>query len=118
MVKRIEVLDYIATKYQIDPDYPWNRYKNYAVCRHNSNNKWFVLIMDVTADKIGLSVDNKIDILNIKVEQAFIGSLRRKKGVYKAYHMDKSNWVSINLSEIASIDEIANWIDDSFDLTC
>ncbi|SUM33440.1 Uncharacterised protein [Staphylococcus gallinarum] len=53
-------------KYQIDPDYPWNRYKNYAVCRHNSNNKWFVLIMDVTADKIGLSVDNKIDILNIK----------------------------------------------------
>ncbi len=32
--------------------------------------------------------------------------------------MDKSNWVSINLSEIASIDEIANWIDDSFDLTC
>lgn len=39
MVKRIEVLDYIATKYQIDPDYPWNKYKNYAVCRHNNNNK-------------------------------------------------------------------------------
>ena len=83
MVKRIEVLDYIATKYQIDPDYPWNKYKNYAVCRHNNNNKWFVLIMDVTADKIGLSVDNKIDILNIKVEQAFIGSLRRKKAFIK-----------------------------------
>ena len=46
MVKRIEVLNYIATKYQIDPDYPWNRYENYAVCRHKSNNKWFVLIMD------------------------------------------------------------------------
>ena len=52
MVKRIEVLNYIATKYQIDPDYPWNRYENYAVCRHKSNNKWFVLIMDITADKI------------------------------------------------------------------
>lgn len=117
MVERSEIFNYIVEKYQIKPDYPWKKYENFAVCRHKSNNKWFVLIMDVSSEKIGLSTDKIIDVLNIKVEPAFIGSLRQKKGIYKAYHMDKSNWVSVNLSEIDTLDDIKDWIDDSFDLT-
>ncbi|MCG7338506.1 MmcQ/YjbR family DNA-binding protein [Staphylococcus sp. ACRSN] len=117
MITRNDIFNYVNERYHIIPDYPWKNHRNFAVLRHNSNNKWFALIMDISADKIGLNKDSMIDVLNIKVQKEMIGGLRKKNGFYKAYHMDKSNWVTVNLSEIDTIDEIEVWLTDSYDLT-
>nr|WP_238159406.1 MmcQ/YjbR family DNA-binding protein [Priestia megaterium]MDH3169146.1 MmcQ/YjbR family DNA-binding protein [Priestia megaterium]MDH3169193.1 MmcQ/YjbR family DNA-binding protein [Priestia megaterium] len=98
-------------------DYPWNNLKNYAVFRHNDNRKWFCLIMDITPDKIGLEGNTKVDVINLKVRNEFIGPLRKKTGFYPAYHMDKSNWITINLNEINSINQISDLIAESYELT-
>lgn len=91
MLKREEVFEYSKAKYNVDPDYPWEKFSDYAVLRHNNNEKWFALILDITADKIGLERDEIIDVLNLKVRSEFIDSLRQKDGFYPAYHMGKSN---------------------------
>lgn len=72
--------------------------------------------MNITADKIDFEDNKKIDVINIKVRKEFIGPLRKKKGIYKAYHMDKSNWVTINLIEIDSINSIKDLIAESYEL--
>ncbi len=73
--------------------------------------------MDITSDKIGLNTDEHIDVINLKVRKEFIGPLRKKEGFYRAYHMDKSNWITINLKEINTINEIKDLIAESYELT-
>lgn len=117
MVKREEVFDFVKDTYNIIPDYPWDTYSNYAALRHDDNKKWFGLVMDITADKLGLESDEKVDVINLKVRKEFIGPLRKKEGFYPAYHMDKSNWITINLKEINSINQIKDLIAESYELT-
>lgn len=117
MLKRDAIFDFISERYDINPDYPWEKYSNYAALRHRDNKKWFALIMNITGDKIGLDNDEEIDVLNLKAREEFIGPLRKQEGIYKAYHMNKSNWITINLNEITSINKIKDLIAESFELT-
>ena len=117
MVKREEIFDFVKVKYHVTPDYPWETYPNYAALRHQNNEKWFGLVMNVSSDKIGLNDNQEIDILNLKTREELIGPLRKKEGIYQAYHMNKSKWVSVNLNEMKSVDSIKELIDESYELT-
>lgn len=117
MLKRKDIFEFISERYNIKPDYPWKKYSDYAALRHRDNEKWFALIMNITGDKIGLDNEGEIDVLNLKAREEFIGPLRKQEGIYKAYHMDKSNWITINLNEINSINSIKDLIAESFELT-
>lgn len=117
MIKREEISQYINKKYDIHPDYLWSKFPGYAASRHKESGKWFSLIMDVIGDKIGLSDKEEIDILNVKAEKEIIGALRNKSNIYAAYHMNKDNWITINLNETTNISQIKDLIEDSFNLT-
>ena len=39
--------------YGAEPEYPWNDWK--AVLRRNDNNKWYGVVLKVSADKLGAS---------------------------------------------------------------
>ncbi|MBP3216137.1 MAG: MmcQ/YjbR family DNA-binding protein [Clostridium sp.] len=41
-------------KYKAEPEFLWKRFPDYAVFRHQDNRKWFAIIMDVPAEKLGL----------------------------------------------------------------
>lgn len=57
MLKRDDIFDFVSEKYDIKPDYPWEKYNDYTTLRHHDNEKWFALIMNITGDKIGLDND-------------------------------------------------------------
>ena len=116
-MKREDIFDFVSERYDVKPDYPWKDNTNYAVLRHSDSKKWFALVMDITADKLGLNSDDEIDVLNVKVRKEFVGPLREKKGIYRAYHMDKNNWVTINLNEVKKTEEIQDLIAESYELT-
>ena len=65
---RDDLYRYIKKKYKADPEYLWRRYPGYAAFRHSDNAKWFGLIMDVSAEKLGLSGEKVKDILNVKIK--------------------------------------------------
>ena len=50
---REKLTRYIQDKYDVSPEYPWQKYDSNAVFRHSDNKKWFALIMDVKKEKLG-----------------------------------------------------------------
>lgn len=51
---REELEGFIIDNYGVEPDYPWIKYPEYEVFRHQGNKKWFALIMAVPRNKLGL----------------------------------------------------------------
>lgn len=105
---------FIKETYNVEPDYPW--FDENAVVRHQDTRKWFGVIMNITADKLGINSEKRMDILNVKCDPILTGSLRRENGYYPAYHMNKSSWITIDIENVKG-DEIKMLVDMSYELT-
>lgn len=116
-MNREELTQYILETYNADQDYPWVKYPNFTVFRHESNKKWFALIMDISRSKLGLQGDEIIDVVNLKCDPILIGMLRQEKGFYPAYHMNKTSWITAALDGIVPDDKLKMLLDMSFDAT-
>ena len=112
---RQEIFDWCKKKYGTDRDYPWNDWT--AVLRHPENKKWYAIVMEVDSEKIGLPAQGIVDIMNVKCDPVMIGSLRSKPGYFPAYHMNKENWISIQLDGPEPDTEVKGLIDISYELT-
>ena len=113
---RAEVFEWVRSQYGISPDYPWEGDDEDAVLRHPHNKKWFALVMEISANRIGLNGDKRIDVMNVKCDPLLIGSLAGHGGFYSAYHMNKMHWLTIKLDE-ASTEQIKSLIDMSYEMT-
>ena len=112
---RDDLYRYIKKKYKADPEYLWRRYPGYAAFRHSDNAKWFGLIMDVSAEKLGLSGEKVKDILNVKIADSMLTDiLVRQPGFFRGYHISRGNWLSILLDGTVSFEEICRWLDESY----
>lgn len=114
---RNEILKFAMKQYGTEPDYPWIGLPNYAVLRHSDNRKWYAIIMDVPRNKLGLSGQTIIDILDIKCDPILGGSLRSDKGILPAYHMHRGNWLTVLLDGSVDLDKIFWLLEMSFDMT-
>lgn len=114
-MNRKTVTDYIKKKYGASPEYLWKRYPDYAVFRHEDNNKWFALTASVPGLKLGLSGENPIDVINLKIDDVFLRDmLIREAGIMPAYHMNKLHWVTVLLDGTVSGQRIYDLIETSF----
>ena len=114
---RAELFTYIADTYGITPDYPFEEDFVTAVFRHTGNRKWFAIAMRIPCGKLGLTGEGHMDVVNLKVSPEMIPSLVRESGVFPAYHMNKSHWVTAALDGTASDEMVAFLTGVSFDLT-
>jgi len=84
-MNRQTVTDYIKKKYGTSPEYLWKRYPDYAVFRHEDNNKWFALTAGVPGSKLGLADDTPVDVINLKIDDLFFRDmLIREDGIFPA----------------------------------
>lgn len=97
------ILKMCKEKYGTEPDYPFSDKFNSAVLRHSDTRKWYGVILNVSPKVFRLPEEGKIDILNLKIDPIMSGSFLHKKGIFPAYHMSKSNWISVFLD--GSVDE-------------
>ena len=51
--------------------------------RHNDNNKWYGVVLEVSTDKLGLPEADIVDVLNVKSDPLLIGSLRGQDGYFQ-----------------------------------
>lgn len=116
-MNRKQAEGYIAEKYGVTPEYPWLSSPMHGVFRHESNRKWFAIIMRVSGTKLGLESDENIDVMNVKCDNILIGSLLGQSGFFPAYHMNKSHWISIALDGSAEEETVKWLIDMSFSAT-
>lgn len=112
---RTFVYDYIKKKYKISPDYPWEKYDHNAVFRHVDNRKWFGLVMRVRRNRLGLSGEDDVDVINLKIDDMFFRDmLVSRDGIMPAYHMNKQHWITVLLDGTVEGEDIFSLIDMSF----
>lgn len=108
---------YAKEHYGVEPDHPFSTAPDYSVLRHHGTRKWFALVMHVPYSKLGLSGEERVDILNIKCDPILSGSLRMEKGYFPAYHMNHEGWLTILLDGTVPFEEIVPLLDLSYELT-
>jgi predicted DNA-binding protein (MmcQ/YjbR family) len=62
-----ELEEYIYNTYSVIADYPWVSNPENAVFRHDSNQKWFALIMRISKQKLGMEENDYIGCQRIKI---------------------------------------------------
>ncbi len=116
-MNREQFIQYISDEYGIDGECLWVKYPLYRVFRHPGNRKWFALVMDVPRNKLGLEGTEKLDVANLKCDPNLIGSLRGKSGIFPAYHMSKTSWITVSLDGSVPDKHIKMLLDMSYDAT-
>ena len=66
MIGRDEIFQYVRKKYNVAEDYPLPTAPTFPVMRHQDTRKWFAIIMDVPKDKLGLTGQQRVDVINVK----------------------------------------------------
>ena len=61
--------------------------------------------------------DEKVDVINLKIDPIMMGSFLQEKGIFSAYHMSKTCWISVLLDGTVSEETLSFLIDVSFELT-
>ena len=112
---RQTVYDYIRKKYDILPEFPWRRYGVNAVFRHEDNGKWFALVMEVPADRVGAPGTGYITAVNLKAADPFFRDMIiQEPGIIPAYHMNKQHWITVLLDGTVPDENVFELIDMSF----
>jgi len=112
---REDVIQHIQDGYGVEPEYLWADTPNAAVFRHPGSRKWFALIMDVAADRLGLPGKEMVDVMNVKCGTVMVGSLLSEKGFLPAYHMNKEHWISVLLDGSVAEEQIFPLLELSYD---
>ena len=93
--QREELIRYIRKKYKREIDFLWPRYPNYGIFRHEDNEKWFALVMDLPKEKLGLEGNETVDIVNLKLESPLMADLlSQEEGIFPGYHISRGSWIS------------------------
>lgn len=116
-MNRQQIFDYAKENYGTTPEYLWTRSPSYAVLRHQDNEKWYGIVMDVPKNKLGLQGTDVVDILDVKCDSVMIDMLRQSPGFLPGYHMNKTSWLSILLDGTVSDDQVLDLLDMSYQMT-
>ena len=109
-------LEYCLDTYGTSADYPFEEDFETAVLRHESNRKWYAIVMTISRRKLGIDSDEIIDVVNLKLPTEMFGSFGVSDGVYPAYHMNKLHWISVILPD-APDDIVQFLVNASFEAT-
>ena len=106
---------HIQDTYGTPPEYLWERYPDYAVYRHPASRKWYAVVMNIPASRIGLADERRVEIMNLKCGHVLLGSLLNERGFYPAYHMSKGSWVSVLLDSTVPDEKLFPLLELSYD---
>ena len=113
--QRERIMRYMQDTYGTEAEYLWADSPDSAVFRHPASRKWYAIIMGVLPERLGLSGEQVLYVMNVKCSTIMIGSLLSTKGFLPAYHMNKNHWISIVLDNSVPDDQITPLLELSYD---
>ena len=108
---------YVKDTYGVAADFPFEDDVDTAVFRHNSNKKWFALVMNLPKSKFDIAGTEKIDVVNLKCAPDMIDSFWDEAGIFPAYHMNKQHWLSVFLDGSVDDETVKFLVNVSYTLT-
>lgn len=113
--------NHLKATYGDDFDHPFEKYPDIVSYRYPENQKWYGLVMTLARGKLNLGeeqwsqveLEQKIEVINIKVNPEKMSDLLTTAGIYPSYHMNKKSWVTVVLDETVSDDLLFSLVDNS-----
>lgn len=109
------IMDFITREYSDKPEYLFET-SDTAVFRKGKRKKWYAVVMNISRSKLGLKSDEKVAVLNVKLNPNDVALLVDHKGYFPAYHMNKKHWCTLILDGTLSDDEVFSAICCSYSL--
>lgn len=113
--QRQRIIQYVRDTFGTEAEYLWADTPNFAVLRHSATKKWYAIVMDLPANRLGLDGREVVDVMNVKCSTMMIGSLLAETGFFPAYHMNKDHWISILLDGSVPDNQIFPLLGMSYD---
>jgi predicted DNA-binding protein (MmcQ/YjbR family) len=109
---------FVLENYNVKADYPFEEDFETGVFRHSDSKKWFAIAMNISRSRLGLVGDEVIGVVNLKCAPEVIESIAGiEPGIFRAYHMNKTHWLTVALDGSCDDDTIAWLVSASYDLT-
>ncbi len=109
------IMAQIQEKYANQLEYLWEKSPDTAVLRHESNKKWYAVLMKISWDKLEKGREGLVEAVNLKHDQ--VADLLSQKGIYPAFHMNKRYWISVAFDDTLSDEMVLELIEKSWNLT-
>ena len=109
------IVNEIIKKYNVIPEFLWDKYPSYGIFRSKTSNKWFAAILNVDKSKVINNESGEIEIINVKVDD-LVNSYLKENAIAPAYHMSKKSWITIILDDTCKDEKIMDLIDISYEL--
>jgi len=111
--KRIMAL--VQEKYGNQLEYLWEKSPDTAVLRHEDNQKWYAILMRISWEKLDKGKEGEVEVVNLKNDQ--VAEMLTLKGIYPAFHMNKSYWISLPLDDTLTDEKVLEFFERSWFLT-
>lgn len=94
------IASWIEQEFHDVPDNPFHHDEG-MVFRIPESRKWYGLVMSVPYCKVNKHSrkEEPVEIFNLKAKGEDIPRLLKMKGIYRAYHMNKSGWLSVLMND-------------------
>lgn len=109
------VEEFIKTEFNDNAEYLFET-SDTAVFRKGKRKKWYAVVMNISRSKLGLKSDEKVAVLNVKLNPNEIALLTDHTVYFPAYHMNKKHWCTIILDGSADIDEVCYRVEQSYNI--
>ena len=109
-----EVIQYIRAKYKNEFEFLWKSSPQNAIVRRQDNKKWYAVLLTIPRNKLGLSGDDKIEIIDLRLKKEDVSAVVDNCRIFPGFHMNKQHWITICLDGSVALEEIFRRIDESY----
>ena len=107
---------YVRDTYGDELEYLWQKFPENAVWRWQDSQKWYAVLLKISGQKLGLPVDEKLEIIDLRIPPQELSGLLDHKRYFPGYHMNKQHWYTMLLDGSVPLPEICRRLDLSYRL--
>ena len=104
------IIGYIRQRYGDELEFLWEATPHNAIARRKDNRKWYLALLTLDPSKLGLSGDQPLEVINLRVDRSGLGAW-----ALPGYHMNKKYWTSVVLGRGVPLETLFRLIDESYE---
>ena len=108
------VLAYARETYGDEPEFLWEKLSDSAILRRKDNQKWYALFMTIPRSKLGLDSTEPAEIIDLRFDKDELPKKVDGVRYFPGYHMNKKHWLTMILDGSVPVEEILNYLDESY----
>lgn len=110
------LIAYVRETHGDELEFLWKKFDNNAIWRRKDTKKWYAALLTVSRRKMGLSSDEVVEILDLRIDPKEIDSVVDHARYFPGWHMNKRSWITVILDGSVPLAEIEAKLDESYRL--